>query len=82
MFGNSFLKFIVIVLSSLCIICAVFTVVLKISPIYSIVLFILTLVLNIIDNIVTTSSYKKNMQSIESEMEKFKKEARIRRKNR
>ena len=80
MFGNSFLKIIVIVFSVLCIMCAVFTVVFKISPIYSIILFVIALILNIIDNVVTTKSLNRDMQKLEEDMNSFKKDTLKRRK--
>ena len=61
MFGNSFFKGVVILFSMLSIILSIFSVIFKISPVYAVCLFIVTLILNIVDNILTTKEYNKKM---------------------
>ena len=73
MFGNSFFKYVVVIFSMLSIILSIFSVIFKLSPIYAICLFVVTLVLNVVDNVLTTREYNKNIKSIEDEMDKFKK---------
>lgn len=74
MFGNSFFKYVVVLFSMLSIILCIFSVIFKLSPIYAICLFVVTLILNVIDNVLTTREYNKNIKSIEDEMNKFKKD--------
>lgn len=74
MFGNSFFKYVVVIFSMLSIILSIFSVIFKLSPIYAICLFVVTLVLNVVDNVLTTREYNKNIKSIEDEMDKFKKD--------
>lgn len=74
MFGNSFFKYVVVIFSMLSIILSIFSVIFKLSPIYAICLFVVTLILNVIDNVLTTREYNKNIKSIEDEMNKFKKD--------
>ena len=74
MFGNSFFKYVVVIFSMLSIILSIFSVIFKLSPIYAICLFVITLVLNVVDNVLTTREYNKNIKSIEDEMDKFKKD--------
>ena len=74
MCGNSFFKYVVVIFSMLSIILSIFSVIFKLSPIYAICLFVVTLVLNVVDNVLTTREYNKNIKSIEDEMDKFKKD--------
>ena len=73
MFGNSYLKWVVIVFSLGAVASAIYTAIFNASPIVTIILFLVALVLNIIDGIITRKDYEKNTKKIDEEIEKYEK---------
>ena len=73
MFGNSYLKWVVIKFSLGAVVSAIYTAIFNASPIVTIVLFLVALVLNIVDGILTKKDYERNTRKIDEEIEKYEK---------
>ncbi len=73
MFGNSFFKIVVIIFSTMTIVAALYTVIFNKSPLIALIIFFITIILNVLDCIFTNKEYKKNMRSIDEQMKEFKK---------
>lgn len=73
MFGNSYLKWVVIIFSLGTVVSAIYTAIFNASPIVTIVLFLVALMLNIVDGILTKKDYEKNTKKINEEIEKYEK---------
>lgn len=73
MFGNSYLKWVVIIFSLGAVVSAIYTAIFNASPIVTIVLFLVALILNIVDGILTKKDYERNTRKIDEEMEKYEK---------
>lgn len=73
MFGNSYLKWVVIIFSLGAVVSAIYTAIFNASPIVTIVLFLVALMLNIVDAILTKKDYEKNTKKINEEIEKYEK---------
>lgn len=83
MFGNSYLKWVVIIFSLGTVVSAIYTAIFNASPIVTIVLFLVALMLNIVDGILTKKDYEKNTKKINEEIEKYEKSIKkIKKKNR
>ena len=59
MFGNSYLKWVIIIFSLGAVASAIYTAIFNASPIVTIVLFLVALMLNIVDGILTKKDYEK-----------------------
>lgn len=73
MYGNSFFKIVVMIFSGATIVAALYTVIFNKTPMIAFILFFISLILNIIDNAISNKQYKKNMASIDEQMDNMKK---------
>lgn len=73
MYSNSYLKLVVIIFFIGTIASAIYVSIFGKSYIITFVLFFISILLNIIDSIVSKKEYEKNIKSLDEQIEKYKK---------
>lgn len=73
MYSNSYLKLVVIIFFIGTIASAIYVSICGKSYIITFVLFFISILLNIVDSIVSKKEYEKNMKSLDEQIEKYKK---------